>query len=245
MYPNILILHINNKAMAADSLYHAQLPGTEMPLTKLNRGILGDDCRISLILTLASRGRAFSVFLLWKESYFLHWQKVPLGAWTQMLMNDKKKALLCCLSKTSGSTGRDVDGPNFLISKKNLHRQKTRMWMYTFSREIMFFCKNLIISLGICIALCTFQSSLLWICSFSSLSLDSTGSEPTSQIRKLRHSEGLNLFQYLFACKRHSQKWNGNSSSRTCYFIYLLIFVFVCMYDIYIWHVLVSVICFM
>lgn len=40
--------------------------------------------------------------------------------------------------------------------------------------------------------------------------LDSTGMNLTSQIRKLRHGEGLDLFQYLFACKRHSQKWNGN-----------------------------------
>lgn len=131
MYPNILILHINNKAMAADSLLPRPTPWYRNATDKAESRYFGRRLQnkphphISI-----QREGVFCVSAV-KRKLFSPLVKSTSWCLNSNAMNDKKKALLCCLSKTSGSTGRDVGYGLNLISKKNLHRQKTRMWMYT------------------------------------------------------------------------------------------------------------------
>lgn len=93
------------------------------PMTEPKEGIFGDNCRISLVPTLASRGKSFFCVSAVKRKLFSPLVKSTSRCLNSNVMHDEKKPLLCGRVKPqAGSTGRDVAyGLNF-ISKKNLHR---------------------------------------------------------------------------------------------------------------------------
>lgn len=91
-------------------------------LTKPNEVIFGGICSLSLILTLASRQRSFFCVSAVKRKLFSRLVKKYLLVLELKYDEWWKETFALLLSKTSGSTGRDVGYGLNLISKKNFHR---------------------------------------------------------------------------------------------------------------------------